>query len=287
MTEKLVQHRLRTWRGMSIWLAIFLTFILAVGIAEGQTPVQDQLPSATQDPSGTTVATTTTTKTLTATPTAIVATLQTTVTAQPIPIPTEAGTIPSTKLALASSVPVPSQLICGPRVLPWGYPTPELRYIFPVQPPEVASYGAAHHDYPATDIFAPLRSVFVAVTNGVIDELSYEDFWDPAVDDPALRSGRYITMIGDDGVRYHGSHLDEVLPGLAAGDRVVAGQILGYVGNSGNARGIAHHLHFGISYPTFAGDWETRRGVLSPYSYLQAWTRHEVLTPDLSQVAPQ
>jgi hypothetical protein len=174
----------------------------------------------------------------------------------------------------------------GPLLRPCACPTPALRYVFPVQPPEVASYAAEHHTYPATDIFAPRRSVFVAVTNGVIDELSYEDHWDPANDDGALRSGRYVTMIGDDGVRYHGSHLDEVMSGLAAGDRVVAGQVLGYVGNSGNAAGITPHLHFGISYPTYAGDWETRRGLASPYPYLQAWARHENVTPDLSGVLP-
>ena len=54
-------------------------------------------------------------------------------------------------------------------------------YYFPVQPPEVAAYSGYHHDYPATDIFAPTGSTFVAVTDGVIDELRTDDPWDPAV----------------------------------------------------------------------------------------------------------
>lgn len=180
--------------------------------------------------------------------------------------------------------PIPPALYCGPRLRTCVCTQARLRYVFPVQPPDLVEYAEVHHDYPATDIFAPNRSVFVAVTDGIIDELSYDDYWDPVVDDPSLRSGRYVAIIGDDGVRYHGSHLDEVVSGLTAGDRVVAGQILGYVGNSGNARGISQHLHFGISHPTYAGDWETRRGELPPYPYLQAWTRHEVLTPDLSAI---
>lgn len=285
MTEKQVNCWLQTWQGVILVPAMLLVLALAAGFVEGRPPVVMQLPTATFAPTGTALPTATLTKTLTATPTAIVATLQTPLTPQAPITQTEVTT--SLLTTLPDAFPIPPQLNCDRHLLPCGCPTPELRYVFPVQPPEVADYAAAHHDYPATDIFAPYRSVFVAVTNGVIDELSYEDTWNPAVDDPALRSGRYVTIIGDDGVRYHGSHLDEVVPGLAAGDRVVAGQILGYVGNSGNARGIAYHLHFGISPPTVAGDWETRRGVLSPYPYLQAWAQHEMLMPDLSLMLPK
>lgn len=158
---------------------------------------------------------------------------------------------------------------------------PGVPYVFPIQPPEVATYSAGHHDYPATDIFAPYRSVYVAVTDGTIDELSYIDRWDPAMDDPALRGGKYVSLIGHDGIRYYGSHLDEVAAGLDVGMHVAAGTVLGYVGNSGNARGIEPHLHFGISPPTFPGDWKVRRGTISPYPYLQAWARGEKLTPEI------
>ena len=151
-----------------------------------------------------------------------------------------------------------------------------IHYVFPVQPPEETTYYSEHHDYPATDIFAPYRSEFVAVTDGVIDEVSRNDSWDPATNDPALRGGKYVSLIGDDGIRYYGSHLDEVAPGIEAGIRVAAGTLLGYVGNSGNARGLPSHLHFGISPPTFPGDWEVRRGVVSPYTYLREIIRKNV-----------
>jgi peptidoglycan LD-endopeptidase LytH len=159
-------------------------------------------------------------------------------------------------------------------------------YFFPVQPASVAHYPLGHHDYPAADIYAPRESLFVAVTSGRIQDVSREDLWNSKVDDPALRGGRSVSLVGDDGVRYYGSHLDAVVAGLTPGQQVEAGQILGYVGSSGNARGGPTQLHFGISHPTFAGDWAVRRGELVPYVYLQAWQRGENLTPDLSGRKP-
>lgn len=155
-----------------------------------------------------------------------------------------------------------------------------LQYVFPVQGASV-EYAAAHHDYPATDIFCPPGSLFVAPTSGLIDFVSYEDRWSPANDDPALRGGISLAMIGDDGVRYYGSHLEAISEGLSVGMRVEAGQSLGRTGNSGNARSTPPHLHFGISRPTTPEDWRVRRGQVSPYPYLRAWERGETLTPVL------
>lgn len=156
-------------------------------------------------------------------------------------------------------------------------------YVFPLQPPSSASFSEGHHSYPAVDIFAAAGTRYVAVTSGRIDELSRQDLWDPSVDDPATRGGLYVSLIGDDGVRYYGSHLSAILPNLAPGDHVVAGQLLGHVGNSGNARGITPHLHFGMSRPTHPGDWAVRRGQIWPQFYLRAWLRGEMLTPDLRE----
>ncbi|MCA9929769.1 MAG: peptidoglycan DD-metalloendopeptidase family protein [Anaerolineales bacterium] len=88
-------------------------------------------------------------------------------------------------------------------------------------------------------------------------------------------------MIGNDGIRYYGSHLQTVAEAINVGDKVTAGHVLGTVGNSGNARGLDCHVHFGISQPTEPGDWIIRRGQLNPYPYLQAWERGENLTPVL------
>jgi peptidoglycan LD-endopeptidase LytH len=140
-------------------------------------------------------------------------------------------------------------------------------------------YGAYHHDYPATDIFAPAGSTFVAPTDGTVNWVSLTDRWQPSVDDPATRGGLSVAIIGKDGVRYYGSHLREVAAGIRPEKRVRVGQKLGEVGNTGDARGIATHLHFGISHPTYASDWKVRRGEVSPFRYLNAWRKGEPLTP--------
>jgi len=155
------------------------------------------------------------------------------------------------------------------------------RYYFPVQPPGGAVYADEHHDYPATDIFVPIGSVVVAVTAGVVDEVSRVDQWDARTNDGAYRGGLWVTIVGDDGVRYHTSHLSAVEPGIDAGVRVHAGQIIGRSGNTGNATLTPPHVHFGISHPTFPGDWAVRRGEVWPYEYLQAWTHGEDVAPAL------
>jgi peptidoglycan LD-endopeptidase LytH len=144
-------------------------------------------------------------------------------------------------------------------------------HVFPIQPANVASYGWSHHDYPAADIFAPCGSTVVAPVSGAISEITTVDTWDPKVDDGATRGGLSVTLIGDDGVRYYGSHLSAIDPAIAVGVRVAVGQPIGLVGNTGNARGIACHLHFGISAPCGVGDWQVRRGTLQPAPLLDSW----------------
>jgi peptidoglycan LD-endopeptidase LytH len=156
-------------------------------------------------------------------------------------------------------------------------------YIFPLQPSNVADFseGTASHGYPATDIFAPEGAKFVAVTSGVVDFVSYQDRWDPATDDPAQRGGLSVAIIGDDGVRYYGSHLSAVEKGISPGVRVTVGQILGYVGHTGDARTTPSHLHFGISAPTYPADWHSRRGEVDPFPFLVAWRNGHNVTPPL------
>lgn len=155
-------------------------------------------------------------------------------------------------------------------------------YAFPLEPADVVDYGPGHGGgYPATDLFCPPGTTFVAVTAGEVYDLSTADQWDPAIDDPATRSGIFVSIVGDDGVRYHGSHLTGLAPGIELGARVEAGQPLGWTGTTGNAASRPPHLHFGISPPTTPGDWEVRRGEVDPYPLLLAWEQGDDLTPQL------
>jgi murein DD-endopeptidase MepM/ murein hydrolase activator NlpD len=194
-----------------------------------------------------------------------------------------AASLPTASAAVTPVIPTTSRTPTdSPEPSRTSTPMPagqEFRYVFPVQPQERTDFAAGGHSYPATDIFAEFGSEFVAVTDGVVDFVSLEDLWDPATDDPAVAGGLCVAIIGDDGVRYYGSHLSAVAAGIRPGVRVEAGRLLGRVGNSGNAVHTPTHLHFGISQPTYPEDWLTRRGELDPYPYLVAWLRGENVTP--------
>jgi murein DD-endopeptidase MepM/ murein hydrolase activator NlpD len=161
--------------------------------------------------------------------------------------------------------------------------SPSRRYIFPVRS-KAARYGSAHHDYPATDIFAPCGTRFVAPTDGVISEVSRRDTWSSRQNDGATRGGLSVSLVGVDGVRYYGSHLRAIAVGVRPGRRMTRGELLGRLGNTGSARGIACHLHFGLSPACGTGDWWVRRGVVRPYRFLTAWQdgRHTSPQPSVS-----
>ena len=143
--------------------------------------------------------------------------------------------------------------------------------MFPVRCASKISYGHSHHDYPATDILAAVGCAVVAPVSGYIDEVSTVDRWTSSANLGSTRGGLSFSIVGVDGVRYYGSHLSSLLPAIRPGVRVVAGQLIGKVGRSGDARGGPSHLHFGISWPTGPGIWWVRRGEVYPWPYLDAW----------------
>ncbi|HVH00548.1 MAG TPA: peptidoglycan-binding protein [Miltoncostaeaceae bacterium] len=89
-----------------------------------------------------------------------------------------------------------------------------------------------HH---AIDIIAPRGAPVVAVRGGVIDRLSRAD---------TGLGGIRLWLRDEVGTTYYYAHLLTIAPGLAPGSPVVAGQRLGAVGRTGNARGGVFHLHF-------------------------------------------
>ncbi len=158
-------------------------------------------------------------------------------------------------------------------------------YVFPVANCEV-NYTRAHHDYPASDILAKAGCRFVAPTNGVVDEVNRVDRWSGKTNLGIDRGGLSVSIIGDDGVRYYGSHLRSIPASIEPGVVVKAGRLLGSVGSTGSARGTAPHLHFGISWPTPEGTWWVRRGAVLPWKYLNAWKKGKDLSP-VTQVNAQ
>ena len=176
----------------------------------------------------------------------------------------DAGSVPSLPRA-ASTVPAPTTTLPPPV------------YVFPFVGKRV-SYGTRHHDYPAADVFG-CGAIVVAPTDGTVVQVRDVDTWDPAVDSPADRGGKYVSMVGRDGVRYYFAHLDLVL--ATADQAVQPGDPLGVMGRTGNARESACHTHVGISWPCPANEWAVRRGEIWPAPYLDAWQAGEQLSPVL------
>ena len=79
------------------------------------------------------------------------------------------------------------------------------------------------------DIFAPLGTPALAVDDGTV---RYEI-------DPI--GGLSYYLHAKDGTTYYGTHLSRVEGGART---VKAGDVIGYVGNDGNAKGTPFHLHF-------------------------------------------
>jgi Peptidase family M23 len=127
------------------------------------------------------------------------------------------------------------------------------------------------------DIMAKKRSPVVAVERGRVVKYSRSS-----------NAGCMLYLYGKSGTMYMYIHLnnDRTLrndnsggcrngisyaPGLKSNDRVGAGELIGFVGDSGDADGIASHLHFEV-HPNGGG-------AVSPYRYLRRAYKHLYARP--------
>lgn len=85
------------------------------------------------------------------------------------------------------------------------------------------------------DIFAPRWAEVVAATSGTLTAIGYGGL-----------AGRSLWLVGDDGRSYFYGHLEAWPADVRDGMEVVPGELIGYVGNSGNAAGLPTHLHFEV-----------------------------------------
>ena len=115
-------------------------------------------------------------------------------------------------------------------------------WVFPVQGPNsfINDWGFARsggRSHQGTDIMTARNTPAVAVVSGTVKRTSASD---------RGLGGITIWLTGSDGNSYYYAHLTSMASGIGAGTRVSAGQVIGYAGNSGNARGGEVHLHFEI-----------------------------------------
>ena len=150
-----------------------------------------------------------------------------------------------------------------------------LLYVFPFSK-VVVSYPADHLNYPGVDVNGCYAHV-LAPTAGMITQTRTIDKWVKAIDAPGTRGGKTITLVGDDNVRYYFAHLGRVK--VATGQRVSAGDWIGVMGSSGNARITSCHTHLGMSRVCPVVEAFLLQGEIWPQKYLNAWRKGEQLSP--------
>ncbi|MBZ9750062.1 M23 family metallopeptidase [Deinococcus sp. HMF7604] len=115
----------------------------------------------------------------------------------------------------------------------------------------VDTWGAARSEgrrHEGVDIFAPRGTPIRSVTRGLVLNVGANNL-----------GGRTVMVLGPAGQRHYYAHLERY-PNLKRGDWVQAGDVVGYVGDSGNARGTPPHLHYGIY---------TGQGAINPFGLLR------------------
>ncbi|HEX6037291.1 M23 family metallopeptidase [Longimicrobium sp.] len=120
---------------------------------------------------------------------------------------------------------------------------------------QARSEGRTHH---AIDIHAPRGTPALAVANGTVIKLH-----------SGSRGGISVYLLDDDGrTRYYYAHLDGYAEGLHEGQRVERGEVIGYVGDTGNAQPGDYHLHFSVAILDSSDRWWEGRN-LNPYDLLR------------------
>lgn len=103
--------------------------------------------------------------------------------------------------------------------------------------------GTREHE--AIDILAPRNTPVVAVDDGVIAKLFV-----------SRAGGNTIYQFDStEQYAYYYAHLDRYADGIKEGNQVRRGQVIGYVGTSGNAPKDTPHLHFAVFRLTAARHW--------------------------------
>src|SRR3954447_21155576 len=151
-------------------------------------------------------------------------------------------------------------------------------YVFPVYGFHSAvtdTFGAFRGDVPGDwhhgdDIFAPLGAPILACADGTVFSVGWNDV-----------GGNRLWLRDGQGNEFYYAHLSAYSPAARNGNRVKAGEVVGFVGNTGDAEGTPYHLHFEVhpvAYLALGYD-----GAVDPTPYLVAWQKQKDLY--LPQVA--
>ncbi|CAG2094106.1 M23 family metallopeptidase [Xanthomonas euroxanthea] len=154
--------------------------------------------------------------------------------------------------AVAASAPSPDAASAGSGLLipVQGISSGQLQNTFT----DARSEGRVHD---AIDILAPTGTPVIAVADGTVEKLFNSE-----------RGGLTIYQFDPAGTYcYYYAHLERYADGLADKQSIKRGQIIGYVGSTGNADPAAPHLHFEIHRLGPEKQW-WKGEVLNPYPVL-------------------
>jgi murein DD-endopeptidase MepM/ murein hydrolase activator NlpD len=174
-------------------------------------------------------------------------------------LPLPAGPVSS---PARESVPPPAAAVVAPPVvLPSGL-------IIPVVGVEEGALRDDFHDrrgggraHQALDIPAPMGTPVVAADHGTIRKLHL-----------SAPGGITIYQFNtDETLVYYYAHLQRYAPGVIEGKKVVQGEVIGYVGVSGNAPPGTPHLHFSIARLPPTKEW-WKGDPVNPYPLLKGST---------------
>jgi murein DD-endopeptidase MepM/ murein hydrolase activator NlpD len=136
---------------------------------------------------------------------------------------------------------------------------PGVSHVFPIRGPSHFSDdwlfsrpGGRYHE--GIDLFAAYGTPIVAVANGTLFRVGYNGL-----------GGWRLWLRDTAGTTFYYAHLSSFAPVAREGASVSGGTVIGYVGDSGDARGTSPHVHFEI-HP--GGGGPTR-----PYPHVSAWPR--------------
>ena len=142
-------------------------------------------------------------------------------------------------------------------------------YVFPVGGPAAYgdTFGAFRADvagqwHHGEDLVAPPGTPLLAVADGTLFSVGWNDI-----------GGWRLWLRDAGGNEFYYAHLDAYSPLAVAGRRVRAGDVLGFVGDSGDADGGLPHLHFEIHPAELLSLGYD--GAVAPYPFLVAWRRAE------------
>ena len=112
--------------------------------------------------------------------------------------------------------------------------------------------GAARSEgrqHEGIDIFAKRGTPVLSVTQGIVSRVGTNNL-----------GGKVVWVTGPNLSRHYYAHLDDYADQIQEGDWVEVGEVIGYVGNTGNAKNTPPHLHYGI--------YLNGQGAINPYPYL-------------------